>query len=588
MAEDLSTMTGSVSGHQIQHLTRRQFTRRRFLLLAGLGASASLLAACGQSAAPAATSAPAKPAEAKPTEAKPAAPAAGATTAPAAPAAAATTAPAAKPAEAAKPAASGEAAKKGGTMRIGFYQDASNMDPAFSGSGFDRQVFFNVLENLVTLSPTLEIQPGLAESWQIAQDGKSITFKLKQGVKFHDGTDFNAEAVKANYDRILDPEQKSPRRSDIASVQSVDMVDPNTIRMNMSVPDSSLLANLTDRSGMIISPESIKKYGKDLARNVVGTGPFQFVEWAKDDHILLKKNPNYWNKEQPNLDEVRYRVILDDSVRMAALKNNELDMVDVIPTKFINETKADTSLVSVDINALGGWWVLFNCTKPPFDNKALREAVVAAMDLDAILKIAFRGIGQPANGPLPPSSWAYDNSIPYKKRDVNLAKQKLTEGGKPGGFKFAFQCENIPIVVEINQLIKSQLSEIVVDADVQPVEVGTLLADRNSKNFELSWTRWSGRPDPDGNTYAHFHSKGGMNFGGYANAKVDEALDKARQILDHAERRKLYTDAIKVLQEDVPVGFLWHPVEPKAMSKAVRGYVAIPDGMIRCGPMSLA
>src|SRR5215213_3498673 len=247
---------------------RRQLSRRGFLqAFATLSGGLALSAACGQQAP-----APAKPADApKPTEAaKPAAPAA--TTAPAAPAAAAPTQ--AAPAEAAKPAAGGAIPTKGGTLRVGFYVEAATMDPHLSGSKIDRQVYHNVFEPLVTLDNKLQIKPGLAESWT-QPDPKTIVFKLQQGVKFHDGTDFDAEAVKLNFDRMQNPETKSLRTGEIANVQNAEVVDKNTVKLNLKRPDAALLATLTDRAGMIISPAAVAKFGPDLQRNPVGTGPFQ-------------------------------------------------------------------------------------------------------------------------------------------------------------------------------------------------------------------------------------------------------------------------------------------------------------------------
>jgi peptide/nickel transport system substrate-binding protein len=233
----------------------RSLSRRGFLQgFAALSGALALSAACGQQPpAPAATTAPA----AKPTEAaKPAAPAAAATTAPAAAAPAATTAPAAKPAEA-KPAASGEAPKKGGTMRVGLTTEVVTMDPHLSGSKYDRMVYHNIYEPLVVLDTKLQIQPGLAESWT-QPDPKTLVFKLRQGVKFHDGTDFDAEAVKFNFDRMQNPDTKSVRTGEIANVQNAEVVDKYTVKLNLKRPDAALLATLTDRAGMIISPAAVK------------------------------------------------------------------------------------------------------------------------------------------------------------------------------------------------------------------------------------------------------------------------------------------------------------------------------------------
>src|SRR5215475_12122438 len=187
--------------------------------------------------------------------------------------------------------------KKGGTLRVGFYLEASTMDPHLSGSKVDRQIYHNIYEPLLTLDVKLGIKPGLAESWQ-QPEPKILILKLRQGVKFQDGTDFNAEAVRFNFNRMK-TEPKSVRKGEVASIESVDAVDAYTVRINLRRPDAALLATLTDRAGMMVSPKVAQERGAELERNAkgAGTGPFEFVEWVKDDHLLIKRNESYWNKQ---------------------------------------------------------------------------------------------------------------------------------------------------------------------------------------------------------------------------------------------------------------------------------------------------
>jgi peptide/nickel transport system substrate-binding protein len=567
-------------------LPRRQRTRRGFLLgFTALTGGLALSVACGQPAAPA------KPAETKPAESKPAA--AAPTTAPAAakpaeskPAAAA---PAAKPAEAAKPAASGEPPKKGGTMRVGLYVEAATMDPHLSGSKIDRQVYHNIFDPLVVLDTRLNIKPGLAESWT-QPDPKTIVFKLRQGVKFHDGTDFNAEAVKFNFDRMQNPETKSVRTGEIASVDKAEVVDTYTVKLNLKKPDAALLAALTDRAGMMISPEAVKKFGADLQRNPVGTGPFQFVEWVKDDHLSLKRFDGYWNKEGgPYLDGVRYRPIPDDTVKTQSLIGGEIDVMDYVAPRDVAMLKGNASVVEVDVESLATFNYVFNTTKPPFDKKELRQAVAYAIDTEAIVKGVWLGVGVPSNGPIAPSSWAYDSAIKPIKRDIARAKELLAAGGMPTGFTFKVTTNNIPINVQEAEAIKAQLAEAGITMDVNLVDSARLQADGNSKNFDMVSYQWSGRPDPDGNTYQFFRTQqgSGLNWAGYTNPKADELMDKSREVSDQAERKKLFSDLVKLLQDDLPWLFILHPIEPKAFSPKVQGYDPIPDGMIRFKDMWL-
>jgi peptide/nickel transport system substrate-binding protein len=458
------------------------------------------------------------------------------------------------------------------------------MDPHFSGSKYDRMVYFNIYDPLVQLDASLAIVPGLAESWTISDDQITYTFVLRQGVKFHDGTDFNADAVKANFDRMMDPEQESLRRGEVSGIESVTVIDASTVEIKLLQPNAALLATLADRAGMIISPAAIEQYGAELTRNPVGTGPFSFVEWLKDDHLSLARFDGYWDTGKPYLDDITIRVILDDTVRVAALRNGEIDVVDYIQPKFVEEVKGDGNLTTVDIPALGVWWLWLNETAAPFDNKALREAFAAAIDIEPIVAKIMLGVGRAANGPISPASWAYDESIPYRKRDVELAKAKLAEGGMPDGFTCTFKDTPTTVTTPLVQLLQAQVAEVGIQMEIVAVDAATQIADTVAKNFEVTWSQWSGRADPDGNTFNHFFTDAGMNYGGYSNPEVDDLLNQARAGTTQEERKAIYSQVTQKLIEDVPVVFIWHPDEPKSMTNRLKDLPLIPDGMLRFGP----
>src|SRR2546425_597621 len=389
--------------------------------------------------------------------------------------------------------AAAQAPKKGGTLRVGFYIEAATMHPPLSGRKIDGQVYHNIYEPLVTLDAKLGIKPGLAESWT-QPDARTLVFKLRRGVKFHDGSDFTAEAAKFNFDRMK-TEPKSVRKGEVASIDSVDVVDSHTIKINLKRPDAALLATLTDRAGMMVSPKVVQERGGELQRNAkgAGTGPFEFIEWVKDAHLVIKRNDGYWSRQGgPYLDRVRHR-------------------------------------------------------------------------------------------PIPPTSWAYDKSIPYIKRDLAKAKARLAEGGKPGGFEFTMTTANIPINVQEAEVIQAQLREAGITTKIKLVDAATQLSDGNSRNFEMISYQWSGRPDPDGNIYQFFRTTPGtsLNWSGISNPKIDELLDKTREVSNQAERKKLYSELIRLLQDELPMVYTVHPVEPKAFSPRVQGYEPIPDGMMR-------
>ena len=460
----------------------------------------------------------------------------------------------------------------------------ATLDPHLSGSKVDRQVYHNLYDPLVILDEKLGIQPNLVESWS-NPDPKTLLLKLRSGVKFHDGSDFNAEAVKINFDRMAGGEPKSVRKGEVANVASTDAVDPLTVKLNLKQPDSTLLAALTDRAGMMISPAALQKLGPDLERNAAGagTGPFEFVEWIKDDHLLLKRFDGYWNKDAPYLDQIRYRPLPDDTVKLQSLQAGEIDVMDYLAPRNVSLAKGDSSLVVVDVPSLAAFWYMLNTTRPPFDNKALRQAVLYAIDTEAIVKGVWLSVGVPSNGPISPSSWAYDDTIKPIKRDLDKAKAKLAEAGMPNGFTFSYNTDNTPLSIQEGEVVKAQLAEAGITMNVNVVDGARLLAEGNGKTFQASSYAWSGRPDPDGNTYQFFHTTPGtsLNWSGFSNARADELLEQTRVVSDHAERKKLYSEMIGILREEAPVVFVIHPIEPKAFSPKVQGYPAIPDGMMR-------
>jgi peptide/nickel transport system substrate-binding protein len=555
-------MTAWELSRKLSGVSRRQFLRASVLITGGLALGAACAPPAAAPTAPNATAAPAAT-TAPASVAKPAGTTAAATTA---------------------PAASAGTPTRGGTMRVGLGVDVTLLDPHLSGSKIDRQVYHNLYDPLLLLDDKLGIQPNLAESWQ-TPDPKTLILKLRQGVKFHDGTDFNAEAARINFDRMAN-DPKSVRKGEVANIATAEVVDPLTLKLNLKQPDASLLATLTDRAGMMISPTALNKLGADLQHDATGagTGPFQHVEWVPDDHLLLKRNEAYWNKDGgPYFDQIRYRPIPDDTVKLQSLQGGEIDALDYLAPRNVSIAKGDANLVVIDVPSLAAFWYMLNTTKPPFDNKAARQALIYALDIDAIVKGVYLGIGVSANGPISPSSWAYDDSIKPVKRDLDKAKALLAEAGQPNGYTFTHMIINTPFEIQQGEVVKAQLAEAGITANVQPVDGATQLSAGNNKTYQMTTYNWSGRPDPDGNTYQFFHTTPGvsLNWSGISNPQLDQLLEQTRQVTDHAERKKLYSQAIQIMRDEAATPFIVHPTEPKALSPKVQGYIPNPDGMLR-------
>ncbi len=482
---------------------------------------------------------------------------------------------------------------RGGTLRIGLDSDLTTMDPHLSTAYVDRIVYQSIYEPLVQLDKDLTLKPGLATSWNFT-DPTTLVMNLRHGVKFHDGTDFNAQAVKVNFDRMMDPATKSLRASEISSIKDVTVVDDFTIKFTLKAPNASLLATLSDRAGMIISPAAIQKYGADLARNPVGTGPFQFVEWVKDDHLTVKKFAGYWDKGAdgqplPYLDQVIYKGIPDPTVRLTSLKTATLDMIDRPAPKDTVALRAGKDLVYDEVPGLGYQAVDLNNTKPPFDKVEVRQAFAYAVDRAAMTKNILFGTATPGEGPIAPGSWAYDPSVNNLfTRDVAKAKDLIAKAGLATPVNFDCMIVNTPDNKLIGEALKEQLSEAGFNMNIQLLDFGTALANETNKDFSCFQIGWSGRPDPDGNIYSFFYSTGGNNFESYKNPQVDQLLDKARTVYDQAQRKDLYSQAMKIGLNDVPRVYLWWPSDAKVWSPKVNGYVHVPDGLIRTRDMWLA
>ncbi len=475
----------------------------------------------------------------------------------------------------------GAAQVRGGTMRIGLDADNTTMDPHRSTAAVDRQVYNNVYGKLVDIDAKFGIVPQLARSWEIRNGGLTYVFNLRQGVKFHDGSDFNADIVKWNFDRMRDPALASPRRSEIAPVKDVRVVDPYTVEITLTGPFAPFLSVLSDRAGMMVSKAAVEKYQDDFARHPIGTGPFSFVEWVKDDHMTLKRFEGYWEKGLPYLDAIIYRPIPDGSVRFTAMRTGQIDFMHQIAPKDVAAARAERGLAVSEIVSL--WWqgIHLNNQVAPFSNKTIRQAMWYAVDRSVIQRVVYYGQGAVAWSPFPPSMWAMDREFTDWKRDVAKAKAKLAEGGMPNGFRFTVKGWNQPTQIQELEVVQAQLKDIGVDMKIELLEFGKLLADLNSHNFVALRIGWSGRPDPDGNAHVFLHSKGGLNRVRYVNPKMDELLDQARVESNSGKRKAFYTQVTRLAAEDAPYIWLYHDAEIKVWADRVKGFEHIGDGMIR-------
>lgn len=472
--------------------------------------------------------------------------------------------------------------RHGGVLSVGFPSDTKTLDPTYSVQFTERQVLYVIYNTLVSYGTDFSIHPELAESWKIEGDGKRIVFKLRSGVKFQDGTDFDAEAVKWNIDHRLDKAVASPQRQQLDPIiQSVEVIDPLTVTFNLKERSPGLLSLLGERPGFMISPTAAKKLGKDLGNHPVGTGPFIFKEWVKGDHITVERNPNYWEKGKPYLDRIVFRDIAGSIVGVQRLATGELDYVgELSPQDILQfQNRPEIKLYPISV---GRWYSLqWHMYEPPFNNPKLREAIAYGIDRKRINDIVMAGKGFLYDGPTPEGLWWFDANAKTYPYDPAKAKALLAEAGYPNGFEFTLSTPQIGILQQINQLIQEQLAAIGVKLKLEPVAQSEWYARLVKRATNMSPNRWTQRPDPDGLLYILFDSKGYANTTGYKNDRVDKLLDQGRDTYDQAIRKKIYDEIQEILVKDIPMFSLFYSVEYGALRDSVQGFAWIPDQIPR-------
>jgi peptide/nickel transport system substrate-binding protein len=479
--------------------------------------------------------------------------------------------------------ATAQSPRRGGQLRVGLNADPPNMDPHQSTAAVDRQVFQNLYDKLVDVNQDLEIVPMLATSWTITNNGKTYTFKLRPNVVFHDGTPFNGEAVKYNFERMLDRAFASPRRSEINLVDKITVVDALTVQIDLDAAFSPFLSVLSDRAGMMVSPAVARRLGRDFAREPVGTGPYKFVEKRPQERIVLERFDRHWDRNVGHLERIIYRPFTDEQARLANLRAGELDIIDAVPPTDVPELKKDARVKLLEREGLGWQGIWINVTAAPFNNKALRQALNAAIDRRTLARVVFGDTVTPGNGPFPPGLLGSDAgpNARVPERSLDVARAKLREGGQPNGFAFTLKIVPGRVSQQEAQVIQSMAGEAGIRINLEIVEFGALLSQLNTQRFEAARLGWSGRPDPDGNIYGFFVTGGGLNNSAYSNSRLDGLLDAGRLLTRPELRRRAYADILTVLNEDLPYIFLYWPKEYKTMSPKVAGFVHISDGMMR-------
>ena len=478
-------------------------------------------------------------------------------------------------------------------LRIGLAEDPDVLDPDQSRTFVGRIVYASLCDKLVDITPELEIVPQLATSWEFSEDGTELTMQLREGVTFHDGTPFDADAVVANIDRSQTLEE-SRRKSELTSIAGAEAVDPQTVRLTLTQPDATLLAQFADRSGMMLSPAAAGEAGADFGAAPVCSGPFAFEERVQQDRIVLSRFEDHWNADAIAFETVTFLPIPDNTVRFANLRSGDLDLVERLAATDLAAAEADEGIEVARATSLGYQGITVNvgngerAANPLGENAAVRRALGLAIDRAAINQVVFEGAFAPGNQPFPPDSPWYDTSHPTPERDVEGARALLEEAGLGDGITMEMQVSNDPEELQVAQVIQAMASEVGIQIELISKEFATMLSDQTAGDYQATRVGWSGRVDPDGNIHQFVTTDGGINDSGFSDEDVDGALDAARTSTEFETRKESYDAAQAILQEESPIVYLYHPVWIWAYDAALEGFTAYPDGMIRLEGVSLS
>jgi peptide/nickel transport system substrate-binding protein len=387
---------------------------------------------------------------------------------------------------------------------------------------------------------------------------------------------------------------ESVRKSELSSIASVDVTGDYTLTLNLTGPDATVMAQLADRAGMMISPTAAAEKGVDFGLEPICSGPFSFGQRVAQDRIVLNKFADYWNADAINFDSVTFLPIPDTTVRLANLQSGDVHILERLAPTDLAQANVDEGINVVSAVSMGYQGITFNVgngdkgDSPWGTDARLRQAFSYAVDRDAINQVVFEGAYAAGNQPFPPTSPWYDADYPVEGRDVEKAKALLAEAGYPDGIDLVVQVPNTTIPLQLMQVIQSMTAEAGINIEIVSKEFATLLSDQTAGDYEASQIGWSGRVDPDGNIHQFVTTGGGINDSGYSNATVDDALNAARTQADTASRKAQYDIARDVLIDDAPLVYLYHESWITALDAGIDGYTAYPDGMIRLEGVTLS
>ena len=477
---------------------------------------------------------------------------------------------------------------------VGQIAEPKSLDPATVTAVNDFRILMNIYDGLVRYKDgSLETEPGLAESWTISPDALVYTFKLRKGVKFHDGSAFDADAVKFNFDRMLD--EKGPFHDTgpfplsffFSAVDKVTVVDPSTVEFRLKEPYAPFLSNLAYPTGLIVSPAAVKKYGKEFGRHPSGTGAFKFSAWDSNAKVVVDRNEDYWGGK-PALKSVVFRPLTDGNTRVAEMLSGGIDLMVEVPPDSLQKFSSDKAYNVYQQAGPHLWFLILNAKSGPFADKRVRQAVNYAIDKKALVEHVLQGTAEVAAGPTPPAfAWAYDDKLRPYPYDPDKARALIKEAGADGKELTFYVTEGgsgMLDPVPMGTAIQADLAKVGLKVKIETYEWNTFLGkvnpglDGKADMAEMAWMT----NDPDTLPFlalrtGAFPDKGGFNSGYYSNPKVDELLEAARKSTDQKERAGLYKQMQEIVRDDAPWLFVANWKQNAVSSAGVKNFKLQPS-----------
>jgi peptide/nickel transport system substrate-binding protein len=491
----------------------------------------------------------------------------------------------------------GRPARQGGDLVMALSSEPDRLDPTTSSSLYTRYVMNTMCEKLYDIDAEGDLVPQLATALpSVSPDGLTVTIPVRTGIRFADGTPFDAAAVVTTLQRHLTMEG-STRRGELGPIAGMEAPDASTVVIRYERPFAPLTASLADRAGMMLSPKAIAELGADFGRSPVCVGPFKFAERVPQTSITVVRDPNYYAADQVHLDSITYRIMTDPNIRAANLRSGDVQVADRISPQDVDALQLEDGIGVLQIGSLGYQAVTFNLGnvdgtgEPPqpigtpiASDPRVRQAFALSMDRTALVYSVFNNWYDPACSPIPADSpFSTPASEACQPHDPARAQQLLAEAGVPTPYRLTMLVSNDADNLRFAQALQASVRAGGFEIVIQPVEYSTLLDVQERGDFEALHLGWSGRIDPHGNTFNFLTTEASSNYSGYSNPEVDRLLREAAQLTDPAARAETYGRVVEIVQRDLPILYVYRLRNLTAYTTDVAGIETYADGVVRLG-----